>query len=87
MGSENILSLIVHTVIDDLTPLILPILFRTTSLNLTAGRFYDITVLHIAGLSNHREVELSFVKPNGSSEGPISEENIVAYQNGTLLIF
>ena len=27
------------------------------------------------------------MKPNGSREGPISEENLVAYQNGTLLSF
>lgn len=76
-----------HWVIDELTPLILPIFSSTIILNLTAGRFYDTTILHTVGLSNHSEVELSFVKPNGSREGPISEENLVAYQNGTLLIF
>ena len=48
---------------------------------MTAGRFYNMTVLHV-GVNNSQDLLVSFTPPNTTTEEPIPKEYLVRY-NGT----
>lgn len=56
----------------------------TTGVNLTAGLFYKISVIHVGG-NDTRGVKVSLTTPSGSKEDRIPEKYLVAYNEDGIL--
>ena len=48
---------------------------------MTAGKFYDMTVLHLGGTSG-QGLRIAVITPSGSKKDPIPQEYLVAYRAG-----
>ena len=49
---------------------------------MTAGSFYNLTVLHVAA-NGSQDLQVSFTAPDGTIKSPIPNEYLVSYKEGT----
>ncbi|KAL9950407.1 hypothetical protein ACROYT_G042895 [Oculina patagonica] len=56
----------------------------TRGVNMTSGRFYHMTVLHV-GEESSQDLQVSFTTPNGTTETPIPKDFLIAYKADGIL--
>ncbi|KAL9950408.1 hypothetical protein ACROYT_G042896 [Oculina patagonica] len=56
----------------------------TRGINMTSGRFYHMTVLHV-GEESSQDLQVSFTTPNGTTETPIPNDYLIAYKADGIL--